>query len=118
MIQLFKKLYEDNVDGKISDERFTKLFATYESKQKDLNTKVKEVEKTISEENEKIINVNYFLDLAKKYYDIQKLECEIIRTFIEKIIVHKTEKVDGKRYQRIEIKYIGIGSVFVPNKKV
>lgn len=111
---IIQKLYEDNVDGKISDERFTKLSAAYEIEQKDLQAKVIEIEKTIGDESKKIIDVNYFLDLAKKYYDIQKLDCEIIRTFIEKVIVHKAEKIDGKRCQRIEIKYIGIGSVAIP----
>lgn len=71
---IIQKLYEDNVDGKISDERFAKLSATYEVEQKYLQAKVIEIEKTIGDESEKIINVNYFLDLAKKYYDIQKLD--------------------------------------------
>ncbi len=101
--------------NKISDERFAKLSAMYEVEQKDLQAKVIELEKTIGDESEKIINVNYFLDLAKKYCDIQKLDCEIIRTLIEKVIVNKAEKIDGKRCQRIEIKYIGIGSVSIPN---
>jgi site-specific DNA recombinase len=61
-------------------------------------------------------NAEYFLQLVQKYTDIKELDAEIIREFVEKIIVFKAEKVDGHRMQRIQIIYNCIGAVEIPSK--
>lgn len=62
------------------------------------------------------MNVDYFLKLIRKYTDIQELDGEIIQEFVEKIIVHKAEKVDGRKQQRIEILYNCVGAIELPKK--
>jgi len=108
---IIQKLYEDNLDGKISDDRFKKLTDSYELEQATLNSRVVELESFIQGEKDKALNIDFFLKAVKKYTEIKELDCEVIRTFIKKILVHQATKVDGKRTQEIEIYYNGIGKV-------
>lgn len=104
-------LYEDNVEGKISDDRFKKLTDAYEAEQAALNDKIKELNATISATNEEFDNIESFIKLVKKYTNIEKLDCEILRTFIDKVLVYQTERVDGKKVQRVKIIYNFIGDI-------
>ena len=114
--KIIQRLYEDNVVGKISDERFAKMSATYEAEQKALESRIAELDEFITTAKEKSLNAEYFLQLVQKYTDIKDLDAEIIREFVEKIIVFKAEKVDGHRVQRIQIIYNCIGAVEIPSK--
>lgn len=114
---LIQKIYEDNVEGKISSERFAKMSASYESEQKQLKERVTELHETIHTAEEQTLNTDRFLKLVRKYTDIQKLEAEIIREFVEKIIVFQAEKVDDHRQQKIQIIYNCIGAVDIPAEK-
>lgn len=111
---IIQHLYEDNIEGKISDERFAKLTETYEAEQAQLNARIQEIQKFITENNEKALSVDAFLKSVKTYTEIEHLDCEIIRKFIEKVIVFKAEKIDGKRVQKIKIQYNGIGFISLP----
>ena len=106
---LIQRLYEDNVEGKISDERFTKLTATYEAEQHTLMARVKELKALIGKEAEATANVNAFLSIVKKYTDISKLTAEVIREFIEKVYISHPEKVNGKNIQEVCIVWNCIG---------
>ena len=89
--EIIQHLYEDNLEGKISDERFVKLSENYENEQKTLEARVTELHRLIASEQEVNINVDRFLALVRKYTDIWKLTAEIIREFVERIYVHKAE---------------------------
>lgn len=115
--KIIQRLYEDNVTGRISDERFARMSATYEAEQQTLEKRVAELQTLMDGAKQKAMNVEYFLSLVRKYTDIQALTGEIIREFVEKIIVFKAEKVDGHRQQRIQIIYNAIGAVEIPNEK-
>ena len=114
---IIQRLYEDNVEGKISDERFMKMSATYEAEQKELTARVTDLQDFIDHAKEKSLNAEHFLSLVRKYTDIKELDAEIIREFVEKIIVFKAEKIDGHRTQRIQIVYNCIGAVELPSKQ-
>lgn len=114
---IIQRLYEDNVEGKISDERFIKMSATYEAEQKELTARVTDLQDFIDHTKEKSLNAEHFLSLVRKYTDIKELNAEIIREFVEKIIIFKAEKVDGHRTQRIQIIYNCIGAVELPSKQ-
>ena len=115
--KIIQRLYEDNVTGRISDERFARMSATYEAEQQTLEKRVAELQILMDGAKQKAMNVEYFLSLVRKYTDIQELTGEIIREFVEKTIVFKAEKVDGHRQQRIQIIYNAIGAVEIPNEK-
>lgn len=111
---IIQKLYEDNVTGKISDERFIKLTDTYEAEQSQLQNRVTELQQFLDNTKEKSLNAEHFLSLVRKYTDIKELDAEIIRHFIEKIIVYKAERVDDHRQQHIEVIFNCIGAVELP----
>jgi site-specific DNA recombinase len=112
--EIIQKLYEDNIEGKISDERFTKMTANYEAEQQTLEKRVTELKSIMTEEKESALNVDHFLTLVRKYTDIKELTAEIIREFVEKIYVYKAERIDGRRVQRIKIVWNCIGEFDPP----
>lgn len=112
--EIIQRLYEDNVEGKISDERFVKMSASYEEEQKGLESRVSELKKLIADEKENSVNVDRFLALVRKYTDVKELTAEIIREFVEKIYVHQSERIDGQKVQRIRIVWNCIGEFTPP----
>ena len=106
---IIKKLYESFAIGRITDERFDTLLAEYEAEQKSLQASVAEAEQRVSCFEEDTVRVEQFMELARKYTDFSELTTMMINEFIDKIIVHAPEKVDGDRVQEIEIylKFIG-----------
>ena len=102
---IIQKLYEDNVDGKISDEHFMKLSETYENEQAELKDRITELQDFILNEQESAKNTDRFIKLVKKYTDVQELNAEIIREFVEKIYIYKAERIGGKKVQKIKKSY-------------
>ena len=112
---LIQRIYEDNVEGKISDDRFAKLSGNYEAEQAQLQSRVEELQWFLDDAKEKSLNADHFIALVRKYTDIRELDAEIIREFVERINVFQAEKVDGHRQQRIQIIYNCIGAVDLPD---
>ena len=112
---LIQRIYEDNVEGKISDDRFAKLSGNYEAEQAQLQSRVEELQRFLDDAKEKSLNADHFLALVRKYTDIRELDAEIIREFVERINVFQAEKVDGHRQQHIQIIYNCIGAVDLPD---
>lgn len=106
---LFQRIYEDNVSGKLPDERFVKLSQGYEAEQKDLQSEIEALRMELSQEEQQSVNVKSFLSTVKKYTEIPELTSEIVHEFIDRIIVHEADKSSGKRIQEIEIIYNHIG---------
>jgi site-specific DNA recombinase len=112
--EIIQRLYEDNIEGKISDERFAKMTTNYEAEQQNLERRVAELKSTMTSEKESALGVDHFLALVRKYTDIKELTAEIIREFVEKIYVYKAERIEGRRVQRIKIVYNCIGEFDPP----
>ena len=108
---LVKRIYEDNVARKISDERFAKLLADYEAEQKSIAEQADALEKELAEQEAKAVSVDKFLALVRKYTDIQELTPGLLREFVEKIVVCEAVKVDGHREQEVVIHYNFVGAV-------
>ena len=113
--EIIQKLYEDNLEGKISDDRFVKMTANYEVEQQTLEARVSELRASITAEKESALNADHFLSLVRKYTEIPELTAEIIREFVERVYVYKAEKINGQRVQRIKIIYNCIGEFSLPN---
>ncbi|HJF30720.1 MAG TPA: DUF4368 domain-containing protein, partial [Sporosarcina psychrophila] len=108
---IIEKLYEDNVFGKISDDRFRKMAAGYEAEQAELKDKIHQLQAELNKARENIINTKQFLQLLKKHTEISTINPELIREFVDKIIVYQAEKINGKQDQRIKIYYNCIGAI-------
>jgi DNA invertase Pin-like site-specific DNA recombinase len=106
---LIKKLYEDNVKGKLSDKRFELLMSDYETEQTKLESSVELIQNSLSAYKETSDNVDRFIKLVHRYTDFTELTTPMIHEFIDKIVVHEADKSTGDRLQQIDIylKYVG-----------
>ena len=114
--RIIQKLYEDKVLGNISEERFHKMTADYKAEQKALEVRATVLKRTLDTAKEQSLNTDRFLALVKKYTEMPELDAELIREFIDRIIVFKTETVNGRRRQRIRISYNCIGEINIPEE--
>lgn len=103
--KLFTRLYEDNVLGRLSDERFTMMSAGYEEEQAKLKATVAELTAFVETAEQKSSDVTAFLKVVHKYEHIETLTPEIMHELIDKIIVHEPDKSSVKRVQDIEIHF-------------
>ena len=102
---LFSRMYEDNVLGKITDERFKQMSEGYESEQQKLKADAAELQKFIKEKEEKSGNISEFMKVVKKYEWIDEITPEIIHELIDKIEVHAPDKSSGHRVMAIDIHF-------------
>jgi DNA invertase Pin-like site-specific DNA recombinase len=112
-----QRLYEDNVEGKVSDEQFIKMSSTYEKEQQTLSSRIIELTSIINDEQEKVVNTGSFLNLVKNYTNITKLDAEIIRTFIEKVYVYNVDDTQCRKTKKIKIVFNFIGEIKLPEKE-
>lgn len=112
--RLFRKIYEDNVNGKLNDERFYKLSDGYEAEQEQLKREIEALTAEVSEADTEVTNVAKLIAVTKKYTRIDALTPEILNAFVDKIVVHERVKQDGKRTQAIDIYYSYVGIVDIP----
>ena len=111
---LFKHIYEDNVSGKISDDRFRNLSFNYDKEQQELKIKIEQLSNEIENKEKKETDLTQFISNVKKYTEISELTSEILNELIKKIIIHQTEKINGKKIQEIDIYYRGVGIISFP----
>lgn len=107
---LFQRIYEDNISGKLSDERFMKLSKGYDTEQADLQEEMTKLQEHIQQAEKQSVNVDRFLSIVKKYTNLTELTPEILHEFVDRIIVHAPDKSSGRRLQEIEIIYNHIGT--------
>ncbi len=106
---LFQRIYEDNVSGKISDERFEMLSETYEKEQTELKQIIEKLSAEISETEEQSDNVERFISKVHKYFDLQELTPSVLNDMVKRVYVHAPKVIDGKRTQEIDIVYDMVG---------
>ena len=111
---LFMHIYEDNVSGKISDDRFRNLSFNYDKEQQELKLKIEQLSKNIENTEKKDTDITQFISNVKKYTKIDHLTAEILNELIEKIVIHQQEKLNGKKTQEIDIYYRGVGIISFP----
>ena len=113
--KIIQSLYEDKVAGILSEERYLKLSDTYETEQAELTEKAQTLKAEIEKDKKEKDEILDFLCLVEKYSSIEELTSEIIRSFVDRIIVHEKRKENGHYRQKIEIVYNFIGAVEIPN---
>ena len=112
--RIIRKLYEDNVSGRITDERFDFLAKSYDDEGNDLEQKILELQYALSASVQDEEKLSKFLKVVKTYTEIQELTPEILNSFIEKIYIGETERYDGKKMQEVEIIYKFVGAINLP----
>lgn len=113
---LFERIYEDNVSGKISDERFAKLSAKYETEQSSIAERIERLKELFDEVDAKVQNTESFISAVKKYTRVKKLTPLMLNELIERIEVYQAEKVNGEQTQTVVIHYNCIGTISIPDE--
>ena len=108
---IIQKLYEDNLLGKISDERFVKLSQSYEEEQRQLQTSISDLTEKLTKQQEDSLNISKFMARISKYTELPKLTIEIVNELIDKIVIHKPTGTKHNRIIQIDIYYNFIGKL-------
>ena len=111
---LFERIYEDNVSGKLSDDRFAKMSRRYEEEQKELSEKIKKLRSEIEKQSSRATSTDMFVSIVRKYTRARKLTPRMLNELVEKIEVYNAEKIDGEWVQRLRIHYNCIGTIEIP----
>ena len=111
---LFERIYEDNVSGKLSDDRFAKMSRRYEDEQKELAEKIKKLRSEIEKQSSRSMTTDMFIGLVRKYTRVRKLTPRMLNELVEKIEVFNAEKIDGVWEQRLRIHYNCVGTIEIP----
>ena len=113
---LFERIYEDNVSGKLSDDRFAKMSRRYEEEQKELSEKIKKLRTEIDRQSSRTTSTDMFVSIVRKYTRARKLTPRMLNELVEKIEVYNAEKIDGEWVQRLRIHYNCVGEMNIPNE--
>ena len=115
---LIKKVYEDNAMGKLPDRRYEMLSSDYEKEQQGLEISMQEIREKLMQFEDDTDRTEEFIFLVHKYTDIQELTPAIINEFVDKVLIHKAERIDGERVQEIEVYLNFIGKVELPAQEI
>lgn len=108
---IIQKLYEDNLLGKISDERFVKLSQSYEEEQKQLQTSISDLTEKLAQQQEDSLNISKFMARISKYTELPKLTVEIVNELIDKIVIQKPTGTKRNRIIQVDIYYNFVGKL-------
>lgn len=106
---LFRKLYEDNALGKLSDTQFTMMTSGYDEEKTTLTKKIAVLDREINTNTQRKADVEKFIRIVSKYADIQELTYENIHEFIDRILIHEWDRETDTR--KIEIHYSFVGRI-------
>ena len=113
---LFERIYEDNVSGKLSDDRFAKMSRRYEEEQKELSEKIKKLRSEIEKQSSRVTSTDMFVSIVRKYTRARKLTPRMLNELVEKIEIYNADKIDGEWVQRLRIHYNCVGEMNIPNE--
>ena len=112
---LFERIYEDNISGKLSDERFAKMSQRYEEEQAELSEKIKALRKELDKLSGDAVSTDMFLTTVRKYTRAKKLTPRMLNELVNHIEVHRAEKINGEWVQKLTIYYNCVGALFIPD---
>ena len=114
---LFNRMYEDNVSGKIDDSRFARMSKQYSEEQTEIADRVKILRVELEKADDKTVTSDTFVKTVRKYTKAKELTPLMLNEFIEKIEIHEAEKSNGKHVQTLTIHYNCIGMIEIPDLK-
>ena len=116
--RIIRKLYEDNVNGRITDERFDFLVKSYEDEGQELKRQMQDLKRSLTDSEQDEEKLSKFLNMVKTYSEIRELTPEILNSFVEKIIISETEWYAKRKMQEVKIIYKFIGAIRLPQYDV
>ena len=116
--RLIRKLYEDNVNGKLSDKLFEQMLHDFEAELEELTESIAQDQQELDRISRETVNAEKFLVLVKKYTVFSELTPAMINEFVEKILVHQAEGKGASRTQEVEIFFNFVGKVEIPHEEI
>ena len=114
---LFRKVYEDNAIGKLSDARYEQMSKSYESEQTELKAQTAAIKAELEVFEQDSVNAEMFLELVHRYTVFDELTTPMLHEFVDKVIVHEADKSSGERVQQVDIYLNFIGNFTIPGSE-
>jgi len=111
---LYRKVYEDNAIGKLSDERFQQMSGDYEQEQADLKSQTATITAELEAFEQDSLNVGRFMELVRRYTKFDELTTPMLHEFVDKVIVHEADRSTGERVQQVDIHLNFVGHFIIP----
>lgn len=110
-------LYEANLEGKITDERFMKMTESYEAEQKQLTAQLSEAQEKLRTAEQNKVDLRLLLKALREFSEVRTLSPELVNTLIRRIEVHNNDKYDGHCHVKVDIYFTGVGMIDVPTEQ-
>ena len=115
---LFRKVYEDNASGKLSDERYEQLSVAYEREQSELKSQNVELQAELNDFNSDSVKADRFIEIVQHYTEFEELTTPMLNEFVDKIMVHEADKSSGERTQQVDIHFNFIRNFINPKQEM
>ena len=115
--RILSQMYEDNITGKISDERFSRMSQTYEAEQRDLEKTVAECEDRLRDADKATVDLRMLLQGLREFTELRELTPSIVNTLIKRIEVHNNDKFDGHCHVKVDIYFTAAGMIDLPTEQ-
>ena len=109
--EIIRKLYEDNVKGKITDERYETMSAAYEEEQKTVKGRIKEIQERLARTSADNDNLTKFISAVRQYTELTELTPELLHSLVDRIYIGEKYELNGKTVQEIKIVYNFVGTI-------
>lgn len=116
--RIIRKLYEDNLNGRITDERFDYLVKSYEDEGQEIKRQMRDLKRSLTDSEQDEERLSKFIRMVKAYSEMRELTPEILNSFVEKIIISETEWYAGRKMQEVKIIYKFVGAIRLPQYDV
>lgn len=115
--KLFSRIYEDNIFGKLSDDRYTRMASEYEAEQKELIALVENSEKELAKTNQATVDMKMLSQGLREFTDMKKLTPTVVNKLIQRIEIHKNEKKHSHNNVKVDIYFTAVGLVDIPTEQ-
>lgn len=115
--RLFSRIYEDNIIGKLSDERYSRMASEYEAEQKELVSKVAESEKQLVQLQKQTVDLKMLYKGIQEFTELKELTPTVVNKLIERIEIHNNEKKHSHNNVKVDIYFTAIGLFDIPTEQ-
>ena len=115
--RLISRIYEDNIIGRISDDRYERMSAGYEKEQHDLMVSVAENERRLHEMEKERVDLRMLLKGLREFTEIRELTPELVNTLIQRIEIHNSDRSSGHVRVKVDIYFTAVGMIDLPTEE-
>ena len=114
---IISRIYEDNILGKLSDDRYSRMASMYENEQRELIETISKSEQELEKAEQQNIDMRLLLKTLRELTDFRELTPTIVNSLIQRIEVHNNDKYDGHCHVKVDIYFTAVGIIYIPDEK-